>query len=120
VASANGDEARASEALDKLERAGCESSSTCVERWIEVARSEIAKGNTRRALALYKRAREIEPDNEEVLNQEAALSSRLGLHTQALSDYERLSQLHPDDAHWRAYVASEREAVLSNVVHMSP
>ena len=44
----------------------------------------------------------------EVLRAEAQLAARLGLHAEALKNYQELAVKQPGDARWPAQVAAER------------
>jgi len=103
-------------ALEKLARAHCVSSGDCAHEFALVAQEEEAQGETRSALAIYKRAYEQAPEDDALLAQVARLAAASNLHAEALADYEKLAKRHPEDRHWAAAASREREATLKETL----
>jgi tetratricopeptide (TPR) repeat protein len=102
-----GDEERAQRALDKIANAGCSEDSVCATQLTWVAAREEERGNSRKALALYRRAYEKAPDDDALLEGLASLASKTGLHVEAAQDYERLARKRPNDLRWKTAAEAE-------------
>jgi tetratricopeptide (TPR) repeat protein len=113
VASQAGDAPRVKAALNLIASAGCSGNTECARNLVWVAQVEEGNGNPRKALALYKRAYGLTPDNDEVLEQMSRLASALGLHAEAADDYERLARKHPEDVRWKQASATQRGAAVT-------
>jgi O-antigen ligase len=110
LADTAGDPQRAEEALGKITNAPCTVDAECARSLSWVATMEERRGNTRRALALYKRAHELEPDAAEFLLSVATVAARLGLHAEAADCYEQLAAKNPSDASWHQTAVQQRNA----------
>lgn len=98
-----GDRRRADHALDLALRSGCGARDECSRLFAWAASTVEARGSYVRAIALYKRAAEADPDNADAPLQRAAeLAERLGLNAEALDAYDRLARRHPEQPQWRA------------------
>jgi hypothetical protein len=105
------DETRATAALAKIAANGCTDDVECASNLAWIASVEEHKGNSRRALAFYKRAYGRSPDDG-LLEAAARLAASTGLHTEAEDDYERLARKHPEDPAWRSAAEQQRNAAL--------
>jgi tetratricopeptide (TPR) repeat protein len=110
------DETRADKAIAKVAGAGCAQDDECSRNLSWAADVEAARGNTNKALALYRRAYDRSPERDDLLESAARLAARAGLHVQAKEDYARLALHHPGDARWNRALEAEREAALKNAV----
>lgn len=109
-----GDLARAEAALDEIVNAGCAEDGECVQNLIWAAERQEGRGNAPKALALYRRAADLAPDNDAILEACARLAAQIGLHAEAAEDYDRLARKHPDDLRWaKAADAEKLEALRS-------
>ena len=118
IATGAGDVQRAEAALDKVANAGCATDEECALNLTWVAGREQARGNPRRALAMYKRAYEHSPEDDALLQGIARIAAQVGLHAEAADDYERLSRRHPEEGGWKRAAAQEREEALKNLVKL--
>jgi tetratricopeptide (TPR) repeat protein len=109
-------QARATEAIDRLTRMGCGGPEECSENIVYAAMMEQQRGNVRRALAFYERAHERAPHHEHYLITVAALASQQGMHGKALDAYTKLAQRHPEDPQWAAAAVEQRAKVQSGLV----
>jgi tetratricopeptide (TPR) repeat protein len=109
------DEPRATAALDRLAHAGCSTEAECVRIYSFAADAELNRGNVSTALSLYKKALAESPDDASLLEAIATLASRLGLHAEALANYNRLAQLKPADARWAEAMTREKAATVSEL-----
>ncbi len=116
IAHAAGDERRAQEALDRVTNAGCSDDAECVRNLSWAAQRESARGNPRKALALYKRANQRAPQDDALLETIAGLAAAVGLHGEASDDYEQLVRRHPQDSHWKLAAQREKDAAARAVV----
>jgi tetratricopeptide (TPR) repeat protein len=116
IARTVGDERRAQEALDRVTNAGCADDAECVRNLSWAAQREGARGNSRKALALYKRAHQRAPQDDALLETIAGLAAAVGLHGEASDDYEQLVRLHPQDSHWKLAAQQEKDAATRAVV----
>jgi tetratricopeptide (TPR) repeat protein len=101
----------ADDALDKIAAASCEDEPECAQRLTWVGREFEAAGRPLRAISLYKKALELEPD-ERLLEHVATLAAAHGLHGEAAADFERLGVAHPEQEEWRVRAAEERAAAM--------
>ncbi|MCU0511492.1 MAG: DVUA0089 family protein [Anaerolineae bacterium] len=69
-----------------------------IEVLLNQADTQRGNGQYQRAVDLYTRALELDPDNADVLNSRGFSYSQLGEHTLALVDFERAAELNPDSA----------------------
>jgi tetratricopeptide (TPR) repeat protein len=106
---------RVDAAIGRLLNGGCSSQTECVDNIVYAAGAESARGNTRRALALYKRAVERAPEREDLLVSVAELAAASGLHGEALEAYTTLARRQPADPRWPAAMARERELATRSV-----
>ncbi len=113
-----GDEARTQRALDKITNAGCGEDAECALNLSWVAEQELQRGNSRKALALYKRAYERAPEQDALLECVARLSARAGLHAEAAEDYDRLARRRPTEAQWRKAEDAERQAAMRGAMNL--
>lgn len=111
---------RAEASVDRLTRVACSDASDCVDNLTFAADFEDRRGNSRRALAYYKRAADRAPERDDVLVTLATRASAAGLHGEALDAYRKLSLRHPDDAKWRAQMEKERVAVQAGLFDRRP
>jgi tetratricopeptide (TPR) repeat protein len=118
LSSSVGNRERAMAAREKIVNAGCEQDWECVVNLTWVAAQEEGTGNLRKALALYRRAHERAPENDDVLENTARLAAALGLHAEAAEDYERLARRHPQDRRWKPAAEAERDAALRSAVRL--
>jgi tetratricopeptide (TPR) repeat protein len=109
------DDRRFDAALAEIARAGCADQKECTSNLIWVAQRYEASGNTRRALAVYKRAHERTPDDDSLLENVARLAGAAGLNAEALRDYQELARRHPGDARWRRAAEEQGETMLRTV-----
>jgi hypothetical protein len=65
---------------------------------------------------LYKRAHDQIPDDDHVLASMAQLAASIGLHAEALEDYQELSRRNPNSSQWAAAVQREREAAMKEML----
>lgn len=107
-------ERRITSALDVLMRAGCATADECLANLQYAAAVEQERGNSRRALALYRKASERFPERDESLVSEATTASAIGLHAEALDAFGKLARRHPEDASWSAAIARERSAITNS------
>jgi hypothetical protein len=110
VAYTLGDDSKAEEALDRVANAGCVDDEECAHNLAWAAQREEARGNSRKALALYKRAFERAPQDDSILEAMAVLAEDVGLHTESADEYLILQHRHPSDERWKAGTEREREA----------
>jgi O-Antigen ligase len=106
------DDARAGGAIAKIAASGCSDDGECARNLAWIASVEEHKGNSRRALALYKRAVARSPDDDDLLEDAARLAAATGLHSEAESYYERLARKHPERSDWRSTAAQQHDAAL--------
>jgi tetratricopeptide (TPR) repeat protein len=113
------DDAAATALIDAMAREGCSSDEpSCIDTYLFLARTEEARGNQRRAFAMYKKACEVGGDRPDLLAERARVAVLLGLHVEALQIYTRLASEQPSDRRWAKLAADERAAVSRDgVVH---
>jgi tetratricopeptide (TPR) repeat protein len=110
------DLARAEKALDRLVGAGCSDTLDCSANLRWAAAQATAMGDSRKALALYRRAYQRAPDDDRLLEELARLASACGLHAEAADDLERLAKRHPLDRRLQDDAAVERAAAVKDAV----
>jgi tetratricopeptide (TPR) repeat protein len=98
--------------LDKVASAGCSTDAECARNFTWVAQEEESRGNPVKALAFYKRAYSQTPDDDDLLEDIARLTSAAGLHAEAADAYERLVRKHPADDRWRQAATIERDSAI--------
>ena len=111
VASKAGDTAHAEAALEKIVTVGCGDAATCAQNLRWVAREYEWLGRPHKALALYRRAFDLAPDDV-VLGHMADLAAAGGFHVEAAGDYERLARRHPDNPRWQQLAGAQRNAAM--------
>lgn len=114
------DDARTTDQVDKMTRAGCPEDGVCADHFVFLAQFEEGRGNQRRAYALYRRACDTAPERDDLQASRGRIASALGLHVEALQVYTRLAESHPEDARWTRLAALERAAVASGNVPQLP
>lgn len=97
-----GDRRRADAALDLVARSGCGSRSDCIDLYNWAAGIEQGRGNSVRAVSLYKRAAELTPEDDSSLLRIAELAEASGLSSEAIDAYSKLALRHPNDSRYRA------------------
>ncbi|MDF2693825.1 MAG: O-antigen polymerase family protein, partial [Labilithrix sp.] len=102
-------------ALDRLLKLGCEAPDECVKNLQFAATIESARGSSRRALALAKKASERAPERDDLLHDVAVKAEAQGMHAEALDAYTKLADRHPDDPRWKVALVREREAATRSV-----
>ena len=93
--------------LERLASLACSSGSACVETLSALSRAEEAHGRPRRALTFAKRAYERDSSDASLVTV-ARLAASTGLHAEALEDYRRLAQRHPESPEWPKAIDAER------------
>ena len=110
------DETQATAALSKIAASGCSDDVECARNFAWIASVEERKGNSRRALAFYKRAYGRSPDNDTLLEAAARVAASSGLHREAEDDYERLARKHPEQPDWRSAAQEQHDAALKAAI----
>jgi len=105
-------DAEVTDAIDKLARIGCTNDNQCADHILSAGLLEDQRGNPRRALMYYRRARERYPFRDDILALRASSAARLGLHAEALDEFSELSRRHPEQPKWPADAAHERQLLL--------
>lgn len=103
-----GQNARGDRVLDEVVRGGCAAKSDCVDLYTWAASMELGRGHAVRAVRLYRRALDLAPDREDLLERIGELGDRDGLVVDALEAYATLSARYPSDPRWPARVAELR------------
>jgi tetratricopeptide (TPR) repeat protein len=111
IADSAHDETRWRGAVEKVATAGCTSDAECAGDLSWAANEQEAHGKLIDALALYKRAYERAPANDDLLERVARLAATAGLHTEAAEDYERLARKQPAEPRWRRAADAQRGAL---------
>lgn len=111
-----GDRRRADMALDGLVRGGCGSETDCLELYTWAAGAEERRGNTTRAVALYRRALDVAPEREDLLEHIGELGARPGGLADALAAYDTLARRHPEDPRWPARIAELRASRMNRAL----
>lgn len=96
-----GDQRRADSAMDQATRAGCGTREDCLDLYAWAASTEESRGNRVRAIALYKRAAELTPEDDRHLLRVGELAEEAGLMGEAADAYATLARRHPGDSKWR-------------------
>jgi tetratricopeptide (TPR) repeat protein len=104
----SGQNARGDRVLDEIVRGGCAAASECVDLYTWAASLELGRGHAVRAVRLYRRALDLAPDREDLLERIGELGERDGLLADALEAYATLSARYPSDPRWPARVAALR------------
>jgi tetratricopeptide (TPR) repeat protein len=112
------DERRLDLALSEIARAGCADEKQCVTNLVWVAATQEERGNSRRALSVYKRAQERAPDDDLLMENIARLAAAAGLNAEALHNYQELARRHPADARWAKAAEEQRQAMLRSTVKL--
>jgi tetratricopeptide (TPR) repeat protein len=107
------DDARASEAIQKLSDASCSTEMECVENITSAAALEEQRGRRAQALLLYKRAAEQAPERDDLMELVAARAKSAGLHAFAADAYTKLSMRHPDNESYARLASEETSAARS-------
>ena len=108
------DNGRSDALLDRIANLACASGSACVETLSALSRAEQAHGRPRRAMTFAKRSYERDPSDTSLIAV-AKLAASTGLHAEALEDFRRLSQRHPDDPQWAKAAETERVATFNEM-----
>ncbi|WP_394851232.1 O-antigen ligase family protein [Pendulispora rubella] len=98
--------------IDKLAKSGCANDDRCADLLLYVGRIEEQRGNLRRALMFFRRARERYTSRDDVVSARAHTAARLGLHAEALDEFAELAKRHPDNPDWAQKVTHERQAMI--------
>lgn len=106
------DEARVTDAIDKLSRATCTREEDCVRTICAAAALEERRGNAARALQLYSRAAQRSPDRDDLQELVAGRAASAGLHSMALEAYQRLASRHPAEARYKKAIADQKRAII--------
>lgn len=97
-----GDRRRADDTIDRVQRSGCGSPDACVALYTWLAGTLELRGSRVRAAGLYKRAYELAPDKEYLLEHYAQMAEQSGLLTEAIDAYGKLADRHPEESRWAA------------------
>jgi hypothetical protein len=98
-------------ALEKLVRSGCGSAADCLDLYTWAGAVEERRGHYPRAVVLYKRAFELRPDREDLMEQIGALGEHDGVRGEAIIAYGLLARRHPEDPRWPARAADLRRSL---------
>ena len=91
-------------ALERLVRAGCGAAADCVDLYVWAAGIEEGRGHTARAVLLYRRVLDLEPDRDDLLEHVGELGGNDGLLNEGLRAYNALAARHPEDPRWPARI----------------
>ena len=116
MAHAEGAEEVATGAIEKVANAGCVEAGECQRNLSWAAGLEEARGNPRKAMALYRRAYESAPDSDLPLESVARIAAGLSLYAEAADDYAILARRHPEDTRWTAAAEAQRRAAIGEAV----
>ena len=103
-----GDGARGDAALEQLVRRGCGTAIQCLDIYGWAGSVEESRGHWVRAVRLYRRVLEIQPEREDMLQRIGALGDHAGLLADGLDAYATLASRHPSDPQWPARSAELR------------
>lgn len=95
---------RAQETLARVVRGGCGPPEECRGLYFWAGSKEEQLGNTSKALAMYHRALDVVPDDDELQEHAARLAMKAGFFAAAIEGYGRLATRHPDNPRWSAAV----------------
>jgi hypothetical protein len=109
------DTERAAAVLDRVARLACEDGDACEPALLELAGAEEAQGHLRRARGVVRHAA-ARDSSDALLLRAANLASTVGMHAEALQDFQKLSLRHPEDARWAERMEAERSAVFSGAL----
>lgn len=98
-------------ALERIVRGGCGTAAECVALYSWAAGVEEGRGHYVRAVQLYKRILEIEPDRDDLLEHIGDLGGRHGVLVDALEAYGILAKRHPADPRWPKRIVELRARV---------
>jgi tetratricopeptide (TPR) repeat protein len=101
--------------LSRLASAGCEGDDECSGLMAWIADREERHGNERRALAMYEKAAERKPDDEQLVDAVARLAAHTGLHAKAARSYQHLAKLFPDNPRWNGLAKREQTLALQGL-----
>lgn len=104
---------RADAALELLVRGGCGVAQDCLSLYGWAASVEEQRGHFVRAVSLYRRILQIEPEREEILERIGQLGDKDGLLSEALEAYRTLSLRHPEEPRYPARITELRARVHS-------
>jgi tetratricopeptide (TPR) repeat protein len=100
-------------ALEQIVRAGCGTSAECFDLYTWAAGVEEGLGHYARAVRLYKRALEITPDRDDLLEHIGQLGSHQGVMADAVEAYGILAMRHPTDPRWSSRLAELRASAVA-------
>jgi tetratricopeptide (TPR) repeat protein len=120
LALASHDDTFVNAAEEGISRRGCNSEVECAERLAWAAGLEERRGNQRRALNYYQRARAKAPERRDLAERTAALASKLEMHALARDVYASLAHAVPDDGKWAALAAHEESLVRGEALGAAP
>lgn len=109
---AYGEGSRADLELDRLVRAGCGTASECYDLYTWAARTEESRRNVGRALVLYRRAAELDPDRYDNVEHLGDLAEKTGLYGEAIDVFNQLAHRHPEEPRWAKRVEELRTKAL--------
>lgn len=112
IAIAAGDDAHATWAIDALARSSCSEKQECVRYVLSAAQIEASRGNDGRALVFYRRAHELEPERDDVLQNIGDTAMRRGLYVEAVVAYTQLVQRHASDLRYADSLTHANEALI--------
>lgn len=110
------DDARTTEAIERVLRAGCSEDGECVENLLRISDLEHQRGYARSALVYLRRALARAPERDDIRRRVADRARAVGLHAEALEEYGRLQKKFPHDETLRGLVAEEKEAVMRSAL----
>ncbi len=120
LAFANRDTARAESALERLVRGGCGTDAECIDLYSWAASVEEGRGHFLRAARFYRRALDLAPDREDLLERIGAMGERDGALPEALNAYMTLASRHPADTRWPTKLAELRARVRPSAATTLP
>lgn len=108
-----GDRRRADRALEALLRGGCGAVSECVELYGWAARTEEGRGRGRIAVGLYRRARTLAPERDDLLIKTARLAEQQEMFAEAIDAYEALRARQPANDEWPKHLTEVRRRAIA-------